>query len=137
MEDASNQGLEITGTLLQHLFGLNNTPEVAPAEERVQGDMAAPTHEGAALMIQQDAKTGRRFVSNLWQDSRNIKFCMEEGIADSSKKAFYDAVQHFHELIPCVGFPEIKHVGSSCATSPSFMVKSSAWRLLGARWPVR
>lgn len=133
-EDAAAAGVLITGEVMDEIFGLPDTPMNAPtgngtgtAGEAVQGDMVSDTEEGKESLLQA-AKMGVRWYGQLWESKKNIRFCFGGGIAESSKTAFLDAVQHFRNMIPCIDFKEVS-VGSDadkkCAEEPGIYVYSS------------
>eukprot|EP00928_Gymnodinium_smaydae_P027098 TRINITY_DN2106_c0_g1_i4.p1 TRINITY_DN2106_c0_g1~~TRINITY_DN2106_c0_g1_i4.p1 ORF type:complete len:429 (-),score=60.35 TRINITY_DN2106_c0_g1_i4:144-1430(-) len=88
-----------------------------------------------AMLLLQAAKAHHHFVSNLWENHRDIKYCFSPNIIASSKQAFEDAVQHFVNKVPCVGFRKIAYKsGEQCAETPSIFVQSlnqGCWAQVG------
>lgn len=119
----------VTSEMLNEVEGLPDTPEQAPGGtgKVVEGDMVADNPSAALLLLEASTK-GKRFVSNLWEDNMHIPYCFAPDIAPTSKKAFQDAVQHWIDHVPCLGFKqvEVKTGTEKCATEPGIYVFSSS-----------
>lgn len=133
-EDAVGKGLLVTSKILDEVNGLAKSPP-----EQAKQNMQT-TEEGDMLMelgvkpvdttetsLLQGISSGRRYVSNLWQNPSSIPYCFSPTIASSSKRAFQDAVQHYHNNVPCVHFRQVDphQVGLKCAEEPAIFVKSN------------
>jgi len=132
-EDAvARNGQPITGKLINRLNGIVDTPEQAPANFSephilVEADMLVSTNE-EALMLSQLAKAGKAWTKKLWKNNMAIPYCFSYSLATKSKKAFQDAVQHYKQHIPCVGFKEVSVKNSweeKCSEEPGIFVKSN------------
>lgn len=118
-------GSVITGEILQKLNGLSGTPE--ESEGAVEGDMIAENASQGLLLLQEVAE-GKRFVSNLWKDSMNIPYCFSSYLAATSKQAFKDALQHYKDRVPCLGFVEVAVEDEwdwKCTAQPGIFVRSN------------
>eukprot|EP00929_Paragymnodinium_shiwhaense_P046046 TRINITY_DN23471_c0_g2_i1.p1 TRINITY_DN23471_c0_g2~~TRINITY_DN23471_c0_g2_i1.p1 ORF type:complete len:675 (+),score=164.94 TRINITY_DN23471_c0_g2_i1:88-2025(+) len=143
-EQAAEDGTVLTPEMSEELFGLPNTPmHPAPGTENgdmsVQGDMIADSEE-KKLQLLQAVKEGRRWAGDLWEDPANIQFCFASDIAESSRVAFLDAVQHYKNMVPCLGFKQVA-VGDDdnrkCAKEPAIYVYSrdgGCFASVGAPW---
>lgn len=108
-EEAVKKGCVITGGIWDELIGVPDTPERAPdAKGCVQGDMCASTPKEAAL-LQEAVETGTLHSAlQLWPDSGNIPFCIQKSFPAAGRQAMIDAMQHFKDRVPCIGFKEIQ-----------------------------
>eukprot|EP00448_Togula_jolla_P021609 CAMPEP_0170588264 /NCGR_PEP_ID=MMETSP0224-20130122/10737_1 /TAXON_ID=285029 /ORGANISM="Togula jolla, Strain CCCM 725" /LENGTH=246 /DNA_ID=CAMNT_0010911969 /DNA_START=214 /DNA_END=950 /DNA_ORIENTATION=- len=125
-EDELNEtGAVITSEMLSKLNNLSDTPEQASLSSLdsdliVEGDMVANNRTHALLLLEASGKN-QRWASNTWKNHRQIPYCFSSSIASSSKRAWQDAVQHYVDHIPCLGFQEVAVASESektCATQP-------------------
>ena len=121
-EEAEEKGCVMTTDVVDEIMGLPDTPEVGAA---VQGDMMADSNQSAALL--QAVRKGEKFVSNLWEDKHNIRYCFGSSLTPTAHQAMVEAIQHFKNHIPCIGF---KHVAvgndttKKCAEEPAIYIGS-------------
>jgi len=108
-EEAVKKGCVITGSIWDELIGVPDIGERAPsAMGCVQGDMCASTPKEAAL-LQEAAETGTLHSAiQLWPDRGNIPFCIQKSFPAAGRQAMIDAMQHFKDRVPCIGFKEIQ-----------------------------
>jgi hypothetical protein len=115
--------------MLQNLNNQSEAVETMHADDNgvVEGDMSTGGNASQAFLLLQLSEQGKRFVSNLWKDNMNIKYCFATNCAASVKHAVRAAVQHYLNHIPCLGFKEV-HVGDDdkekCSEEPAIYIKS-------------
>lgn len=128
-QGAVQNGFAVTAAILEEVDGLSKSPpEHKNTRSTVEGDMIMNQGEKPVNTARPSLIQGihGRFVSNLWPDPSDIPFCFSASIFHSSRQAFLDAVQHYHNNIPCVRFREIERGTelNKCAEEPAVFVKS-------------
>jgi hypothetical protein len=131
-EEFNNTGTVITASFIREVNGLkaspeeNNVPGGGNHPEAEQGDMLPPKNETAKAVLLQAIAQGQRFTATAWQDNMAIPYCFSDSIRASAKQAFLDAVQHFENIIPCLGFRHVSaSSGKKCSTWPAIFVHDS------------
>ena len=124
-EEMAERGCVMTTDVVDEIMGLPDTPEVGAA---VQGDMMADSnHSNQTAVLLQAVRKGQKFVSNLWEDKHNIRYCFGSSLADVARQAMVEAIQHFKNHIPCIGFRHVA-VGNDtekkCAEEPAIYIGS-------------
>lgn len=128
-EDAATDGTLITSDLLEEVLGLPDTMEQAgTGMQAIESDMVASGVTSESSLLLQAVATGKRFVPNLWTNPREIQYCFSSTIVPSSKRALVDAMQHYTNRVPCVGFVEVQPNSddTACVDTPSYIFQSSA-----------
>lgn len=126
-EDAVAKGEVITQEMLREVDGLDHGPEESNSTSVYQGDMAY-RDQGEVLLFETATKQHSRWAGRLWPDSRNIPYCFSWSLAQTSKVAFQNAVQHFHNHIPCIRMQEVPvgdEAGKKCSVEPAIFVYSN------------
>jgi len=125
VEDAAKDGTVFTEDDAEEIFGIPETP-MQTCQKGVQGDMVGSTDEDKASLLQA-SKNGVRWYGRLWEDKGAMKYCFANDISSTSRQAWLDAIQHFRNMVPCLGFKEVG-VGSDadqkCAEQPAIFVQS-------------
>jgi len=129
-EEFNKTDTVITARFLREVNGLKTSPEennVAGGNhpEAVQGDMLLPKNETAKAVLLQAIAQGQRFVPTAWKDNMAIPYCFSSSIRASAKQAFLDAVQHFEDIVPCLGFTHVSVRSENekkCSTWPAIFV---------------
>jgi len=96
---------EMTADISRKLNGLTNNPE-GNTPCAVQGDMDAPggCNSAAFSLLEEAAKTGKRWTGNPWPEVGNIPYCFSEDVAQTSREAFIHATKQFEHVVPCMRF---------------------------------
>ncbi|CAE7238724.1 MEP1B, partial [Symbiodinium sp. CCMP2456] len=75
----------------------------------------------------QAVRQNQKFVSNLWEDKHNIRYCFGSSLTNVAQQAMVEAIQHFKNNIPCIGFKQVA-VGNDttkkCAEEPAIYIGS-------------
>lgn len=124
-DELKRTGSVITSELLEKVNGLSESPEIVAG--CVEGDML-PENSAQRVLLLEEAAAGKRWAANLWTDKTRIPYCFSSTLAANSKKAFQDALQHYRDHIPCIGFREVavaSEPDKKCATEPGIFVSSS------------
>jgi len=111
-EDALKKGCVITKRIWEEIVGLPESLEVGP-KGCVQGDMCASTPRDVAL-LQEAVGTGEwSAATTLWKDPGHIPVCLASSLAPAGRQATIDSFQHFTNMVPCIGFKQIKVLSDS------------------------
>lgn len=138
--DSLDSSMVLTSDCLNMINGRNDTAEFSNASNIVEGDMLAPNADEAKL-IQAMAGQGARFSPNLWSNPGRIPYCFSNTLAASARQAVKDAVAHYKEMVPCIGFVEIgvaDESGEWCTEKPAIFItgrQSGCFASLGANNP--
>jgi len=107
VEEGLKKGCIVTASIWEELAGLADTPEQGPESSCVQGDMCGNTENETAL-LQEVVSAGARWAGKLWPNRAAIPYCIAGSLSRSAREAILDSFQHFKNMVPCLGFKQVR-----------------------------
>lgn len=135
--DTLDPKLILTADCLDLINGRTQFAEFSNSSTIIGGDMEVIRGRDQALI----QKNGQEYFPRLWPNPGRIPYCFSSSLAQSSQKAFKDAVAHIQTLVPCLRFVEVAVADEQtryCTDKPGIFVKSDqqgCFASIGVQYP--